>query len=445
MLHFSSFHLKPEMIALLNELGYVSPTPVQQQAISKILRGESLIARFQTGSGKTHAFLIPLMDRLVRGGLQTIIVSPTRELAQQTYAFAVQLKQATPIQKITLMTGGIDFQHDLAALSPLPELLIATPGRLLELLKSPFHQALIQAKSVVLDEADMLFDEAFMQTMDAYLNLLASPQLLAFSASLTPSLLGFLKRHIRVKETIEQDESSITPTRVKHALVNLHHRDVMATLVEFIQTIKPYKVMIFASTVAMVKKIDEYFNNRNIKHEVLHGDLTNRERRQHLKRIKQDEVAVIVASDIASRGLDIDHVSDIISVDLPMDLNYYFHRAGRAGRYQAEGKSYVFYQQGEQNRIDQLSSQGIHFDYLSFKDMILKPVAQFEPRLMHHQDDLAVRKEIKRAIAQTRSNQVKPGYKKKVKMAIDKVRRKFKRKAIQKIIRKRIYGTKEKS
>jgi ATP-dependent RNA helicase CshB len=291
----------------------------------------------------------------------------------------------------------------------------------------------------------MLFDQAFMATMDTFLSLLKSPQILAFSASLSPALLGFLKRHIHVKGTIEQDQSSITPSRVKHALVNLHHRDLMATLVEFMQFIKPYKVIIFASTVTMVKKIDEYLRNRNIQHEVIHGDLTNRERRQHLKRIQQEDAAIIVASDLASRGLDIDHISDVISVDLPMDLQYYFHRAGRTGRYQSEGKSYVFYQQGEQNRIDQLSSQGVTFEYLSFKDNIIKTVHRFEPRSMHHRDELSVRREIKKAIAHTKSTQVKPGYKKKVKLAIDKVRRKFKRKAIQKIIRKRIYGTKERT
>lgn len=445
MLQFSSFSLKPLMVETLRGLGYVSPTSVQQQALPKILRGESLIARFQTGSGKTHAFLIPLMNRLHRSGLQTIIISPTRELAQQTYTFAMELKSATPIQKITLLTGGVDIHHDVEAFQPLPELLIATPGRLVELLKSPFHQALIQASSIVLDEADMLFDQQFMVTMDAFLSLLKSPQILAFSASLSPALLGFLKRHIRVKETIEQDQASITPIRITHALVNLHHRDMLSTLVEFIQFIQPFKVIIFASTVAMVKKIDDYLNHRNVTHEVIHGDLTNRERRQHLKRIQQDEVEIIVASDIASRGLDIDHISHVISVDLPMDLQYYFHRAGRSGRYQSEGKSFVFYHQGEQNRIDQLTAQGVKFEYLSFKDGVLKTVTRFEPRSMHHHDDLAVQKEIKRAIAQTKSNQVKPGYKKKVKLAIDKVRRKFKRKAIQKIIRKRIYGTKEQS
>jgi ATP-dependent RNA helicase CshB len=445
MLQFASFSLKASIIERLLELGYVSPTAVQQQALPTILRGESVIARFQTGSGKTHAFLIPLMNRMHRGGLQTIIISPTRELAQQTYTFATQLKTATPIQKITLLTGGVDIHHDWESFSSLPELLIATPGRLVELLKSPFHQALIQASAIVLDEADMLFDQAFMATMDTFLSLLKSPQILAFSASLSPALLGFLKRHIHVKGTIEQDQSSITPSRVKHALVNLHHRDLMATLVEFMQFIKPYKVIIFASTVTMVKKIDEYLRNRNIQHEVIHGELTNRERRQHLKRIQQEDAAIIVASDLASRGLDIDHISDVISVDLPMDLQYYFHRAGRTGRYQSEGKSYVFYQQGEQNRIDQLSSQGVTFEYLSFKDNIIKTVHRFEPRSMHHRDELSVRREIKKAIAHTKSTQVKPGYKKKVKLAIDKVRRKFKRKAIQKIIRKRIYGTKERT
>lgn len=439
---FSNYALSQAMLQALTAIHFEEPTPVQEVCIPKILKGHSLIARYATGTGKTHAFLIPVMDRLTAdGGLQAIVVVPTRELANQTFHVATELKSINPLLKIRLLTGGVEKERDYETLKNPPHLLVATPGRLTELLQSPFHQTLIQAHTIVLDEADMLLDAVFFATVDRFLSLLKNPQILVFSASIPKPLQGLIRKYIRPDYIFEEKNSAINPERVTHGLVNLHHRDPYAALKDFLDYLNPYLALVFASKVDTVEKIAQYFRDHSVDFALLHGDLPMRERRHTLRAVQEGKYKVVVASDIASRGLDIPAVSDVISFDLPIDLQYYFHRAGRTARYNLKGRSFVFYNEGDQSKVDQLKQQGIRFALYSFKDKIFKEVTTFDTSRFVRTEDPTLKNEIRKAIALTKSSEVKPGYRKKVRLAIEKVKRKYKRKAIQKIIRNRLYKT----
>jgi ATP-dependent RNA helicase CshB len=444
-LPFASYALPSELVASLAKFGYLYATDVQQLVIPRALKGDSLIARFETGSGKTHAFLIPLIATIKQGqGLQAIIFSPTRELANQTHAFCTQItKDFNPLLKTSLLTGGYDKQKDIEKLNPLPEILVTTPGRLPEILKSIPNYDFKMVKKIILDEADMLLDDSFVSMMTSFLTMVQNPQIMVFSASISPTLLSLLKDYIRPDAVIEQPLHAINPNRVQHHLIDIKHLDTANALSAFIKHLQPYLVIVFASTVDRVVALHDALKAQGHDVALLHGSLTQRERKQIVKRIKEGEFSIVVASDIASRGIDIDHVSDVISVDLPKDLTYYFHRAGRTGRFDKLGHSYVFYNSYEDTMIKTLLAKGVVFDYAVFKGGELKPVASFDRQKQFiHKEDVTLKRDIKVAIQKYSSHQVKPGYKKKVKLAIDKVRRKHKRKAINDKIKKRIYGDK---
>lgn len=445
-LPFASYALPPQLVTSLTKFGYLYATDVQQLVIPKALKGESLIARFETGSGKTHAFLIPIIAKIVQGkGLQTIIFSPTRELANQTHAFCTQLmKDVNPLVKVTLLTGGYDKQKDVEKLNPLPEIIVTTPGRLPELLKIIPNYDFKVVKTIVLDEADMLLDDSFVAMMTDFLAMVQQPQIMVFSASITPTLLALLKEYIRPDSVFEQPLHAINPKRVQHHLIDIKHLDTANALSAFIKHLQPYLALVFASTIDRVVHLHDALKAQGHLVALLHGSLTQRERKQIVKRIKDGEFSVVIASDIASRGIDIDHVSDVISVDLPKDLTYYFHRAGRTGRFDKLGHSYVFYNSYEDVMIKTLLAKGVVFDYAVFKGGELKPVASFDrQRLFIHKEDVTLKRDIKQAIQKYQTHEVKPGYKKKLKLAIEKVKKKYRRKAINEKIKKRLYGDKQ--
>lgn len=441
-LPFASFAIPSPLLNRLKDLGYTHASAVQESTIPRALRGESLIVRYQTGSGKTHAFLIPIFARLKPElGLQVLIVSPTRELANQTFQFAKQLNDAllSPF-KITVLTGGFDQGHDQDRLSALPHLLCVTPGRFETIAKRLSKTELSGIQTIVLDEADMLMDTSFLEATSQILSRIERPQLLVFSASMATPLLNRLAGYFRPDSVIEPKEKNINPHQVKHQLIDIKHQDPVQAIVDYLAIVKPYFLMIFASKISRVIGLAESLKQRGIKLAIIHGDLQARERRHLLKRIQAGEFAVVVASDIASRGMDLPNVSDVLSVDLPGDLDYYFHRAGRAGRFDQAGTSSVFYNSHEEDSLQRLKQRGIHFNLVALKDGGLREMKHLTRGKLFRKEDEALSRDIKIAIQKYRSSEVKPGYKKKVKLAVEKVKKLYKRKAIKKKIRDRLFG-----
>jgi ATP-dependent RNA helicase CshB len=441
-LPFTSYALSGPLLAALTTLGYTHTTPVQAATLPRAMQGESLIVRYQTGSGKTHAFLIPIFSALKpHGGLQTIVVSPTRELAMQSFLFAKTLNDAlgNPF-KIVVLQGGFDKQRDGEKLNAEPDLLFITPGRMMDIDRFIKKDSLAKIKKIVLDEADMLMDPSFIESTLTVLSLLSQPQILVFSASMAAPLLNRLAKYFRPDSIIEPKEKTINPTGVRHALIDIKHQDPIQAIIDFIDITKPYFLLVFASRVQRVVSLATSLLSRNLKVASLHGELQARERRHLLKRIQDGEFQIVIASDIASRGMDLPNVSDVLSVDLPQDLDYYFHRAGRAGRFKNDGQSYVLYNSHEEDSLARLKQRGVHFQLLALKNKQLLPVKHLTRGKIFKKEDEALSRDIKIAIQKYSSHEVKPGYKKKVKLAVEKVRSQYKRKAIKKKIRERLFG-----
>ena len=437
---FSAFNINKDLIKILEQNGYVETTPIQQVVIPKALKGENIIAKSETGSGKTHAFLIPIIENCVESNLlQAIILAPSRELARQTYKFANQIISDMSYKKIAvkLFISGEDSNKDLKSFKNGCNILIATPGKLRSLIEeSDFDMSMV--KTLVLDEADMLLDSGFFDTIDAIFKKCdKNLQVEVFSATISEGLEVFLKKYISPDYVVTSTNNELTSKTVKHYFINTKHKDINELLLLFIDQFNPYLLLIFANSKKKTRDIYNFLSSKRIKCGILSGELEARERKSMLRRINNDEFRVVVCSDLVSRGLDIQNVSDVLSVDLPNNLEYYYHRAGRTGRNFKTGNSYVFYDHDTFDLPLKLINDGLEVNFLkvennSFVPMVSPIKEKKRSKKMPTELDIA----IKKAKITTMTKKVKPGYKKKVKTAIEKVKRKHRREIIRKDIRR---------
>lgn len=437
---FNAFNLKKELIDILNKKGYVEATEVQQIVIPKALRYENIIVKSETGTGKTHSFLIPIFNQIeANKKIQAIILSPSRELARQIYAFANEIADCDAYKNVSvkLFVSGEDSLKDIKSFVNGCEILIATPGKL----KGLFDEVeldLSELKTFILDEADMLLDEGFFDTIDDILEKIGRKlQIEVFSATISKKVEVFLKKYISPDYVLTNAEQNYTSKSVTHYFINTKHIDKKELLLKFIELKNPYLLLVFASTKKMVDEIYAFLSSNKIRCGIISGSLEARERKSMLRRIKNDEFRVVVCSDLASRGLDIEDVSDVLSVDLPNNLEYYYHRAGRTGRYYKTGQSYVFYDYDTLDLPNKLIKQGLQVEYLKYAngDFVTdKAPSNISKRKKVVNEELE--SEIKKVKAINRSKKVKPGYKKKIKNEIQKVKNKHKRESIKKDIRR---------
>ncbi len=437
---FNAFNLNSELVEILEKKGYVEATEVQQIVIPKALRYENIIVRSETGTGKTHSFLIPIFNQvIINKRLQAIILSPSRELARQIYTFANEIANSEKYRNLSikLFVSGEDNLKDIKSFSNGCEILIATPGKLKGLL-SETEIPLDDLKTIVLDEADMLLDEGFFDTIDGILEKINREiQIEVYSATISKKVELFLKKYISPDYVLTNSDQNYTAKTVTHYFINTKHQDKKQLLLKFIENKKPYFLLVFASTKKEVDELYNFLNSNKIKAGIISGALEARERKSMLRRIKNDEFRVVVCSDLASRGLDIENVSDVLSVDLPNNLEYYYHRAGRTGRNYKTGQSYVFYDYDSLDLPNKLIKQGLEVKYLKYaNDDFVEDKAPNKEKKHKKAVNQELETEIRKVKAINKSKKVKPGYKKKVKQEIQKVKNKHKRESIKKDIRR---------
>ncbi len=436
---FKSFNLNQKMIDSLTRQGYLSPSSIQTRVIPKALKGGNIVAQSETGSGKTHAFLIPIIENLQldKNLLQTIIIAPTRELARQIYAFAESFKIDYPNLHIRLFTAGQEKERTFRDGMLVPQIIIGTPTRIKAMLIDQQVIDLSYVKTLILDEADMLMEMGYFSDIDAlYRSLKVAPQLMVFSATMEFNLRKRLEKYVGANFVIEMDDIKTAKT-VSHHAIDVKHGDRLRAVELFIDTFNPYLIIVFASRKEDVVAISEFLRSSGHDNIMLHGDMSARERKSAYKLIAANKQRIIVASDLAARGLDIKDVSEVLNYDLPKDLIYYFHRAGRTGRFGAKGKCYSFYNADSSRQIEMLIELGASFSYLELKnDTILATDNLARRKQVKKKVDPELERQIKHASAKAKSNIVKPGYKKKVRDAVAKVKRKHKREIIRKDIRR---------
>jgi ATP-dependent RNA helicase CshB len=440
---FNGFNLSKKMVNALDKLGYHEPSPVQSAVIPKALRGVSLLAQSETGSGKTHAYLIPILEKTDTelNRPQAIIIAPTRELSRQIYDFAREFTKFYPHLHIRLYTPESDVAQNEEGQSVPPQIIIGTPGRLKDILVTRSLFGLQNVRTVVLDEADMLLDLGYFTDIEDIFAILNKPQTMVFSATLKQSLKDELHKFVRSDFEFESDKIQ-TASTVSHHLVDIKHIGASNALIQFLKIRHPYLCLVFVSRIEDLNQLYKDLKDNGIDALYFSGSLNDRSRKKALRDIRSDKYSLIVCSDLLARGIDIPDVSDVISIDLPNDLEFYFHRAGRTGRFGKKGDSWVFYNADTVERPNLLLEQGVKFDFYVLKkgELSRDPVGLAPKKKLSQKKELPEQevKDIKIAKALTRERTVKPMYKKKQQFAIDKVKKKYRRKAIQKSIRKEL-------
>lgn len=422
---------------LVNTKGYEKLTNIQNKVVPGAIKGKNIIGRSSTGSGKTDAFLIPIMERiyLESENVEVIIVAPTRELASQIYANAMDYASNEKKLRIKLLMGGFDRKKDLGKKSLNPHIIIGTPARLKDLLLDNGMYDISKVKTIVLDEIDMIFEMKFLEDIDAIMTKLKKDvQTLAFSATINEQLKVFIKKYMESNILVDLSKDELTASEVKHYAIPLKGKNRKDALLGLVSNLNPYLCLIFASK---KENVNEYFkllreNGYNVG--LIHGDLDSRSRRQAMKKITSFDYEYVVCSDIAARGIDIEGVSHVISIDYPHNLEFYFHRAGRCGRNKATGECYSFYDEKDEKTIKLLINKGLKIENVEFKNGVMKTLKPFVRENVSKKLDPELVKEIKKVTVKNKGTKVKPGYKKKLKEEIDKVKRKHKRQIIKKSI-----------
>ncbi len=342
---FSQFALHERLLKAVAKLNFTEPTPVQVAAIPPALEGRDLRVTAQTGSGKTAAFLLPLLNRLLgdanskkRTDVRSLILLPTRELAQQTLKEVERFSQFTFI-KAGLVTGGEDFKEQAAMLRKQPDILIATPGRLMEHLNAG-SLSLKEVEVLVLDEADRMLDMGFAEDIERITSECANrQQTLLFSATgggkvLREMIAKVLREPMHLKLNSVDQLSETTVQQIITADDPLHKE----RLVQWLLSNETYrKAIVFCNTRTQVDRLYGHLVALDYKAFVLHGDKDQKDRKQAIDRFRQGGSKVLVATDVAARGLDIEDLDLVINFDMPRSGDEYVHRIGRTGRAGADG------------------------------------------------------------------------------------------------------------
>lgn len=429
---FENYQFQPFVKDTIEELKFVSPTKIQKEIIPLVYKHRDVIGISQTGTGKTHAFLIPIMDMIDTDldCVQAVITAPTRELASQIYENARLFVKHNPQIRVSLIIGGSDKQKAIGKLSTQPHVVIGTPGRIKDLSLNEQALRITTADIFVIDEADMTLEFGYLEDLDAVLGKMKDTlQMMVFSATIPNMLRPFLQKYMNAPKIIEIDEQLVSSRNVSHYLVPTKHRNRYDVLKEIMNVIDPYICLIFCNKRTEVSDITRKLREDGYKVGEIHGDLEPRERRQMMRRIKNMEYQYIVATDIAARGIDIDGASHIINMEFPSELDFYIHRSGRCGRGKYTGECYSMYDTTNESIVHDLEKKGITFEVKELKgqQFVDGQVREKRKSRVKHQSD--VEKQISQMVRKPKK--VKPGYKKKRKMEIEKLVRKEKRAMIQ--------------
>ena len=330
---FYNLGISNELVDILKKNGITEPTPIQERAIPDLVRGRDIVAQSQTGTGKTLTFLLPLMDKIEenKNFIQGLIITPTRELAIQITNEARKLAVAKNIS-ILAAYGGQDIEAQIHKLKSGIHLVIATPGRLLDHIRRE-NIELGKLGSLVLDEADEMLNMGFLEDIEAIVTKTPkSRQTMLFSATISNEVRKLAKRFMRDPLQIEIESKNVTLDEIKQVVIETTERKKVDTLCQLIDEFRPYLAIVFCRTKKKVIEINTELLSKGYNSDELHGDLSQAKRERVMKDFRSAKLQILVATDIAARGIDVEGVTHVINYDIPDDVDSYIHRIGRTGR-----------------------------------------------------------------------------------------------------------------
>lgn len=418
---FGQFNLKPEIISVLTAIGFTTPTPVQAKLIPDVLQGRDVVGQSQTGSGKTHTFLIPIFNQLESDQhyVQAVITTPSRELAAQitkaTKLFAEKLDQNITISEFV---GGTDKLRQIKQLEKQqPQIVIGTPGRIKDLVTSGALK-LHAVKQLVVDEADMTLDMGFLSEVDFIAGAMPEAlQTLVFSATMPEKLKPFLKKYLDNPHFESIPVSTVIADTIDNWLLATKSKDKNDVIYQVLTTGNPYLALVFANTKERVKNIASNLRGRGLKVAEIHGDIEPRERRRVMKAIQNLGYQYVIATDLAARGIDIAGVSHVINDEIPDELEFFVHRVGRTGRNGLPGLAITLYGPDEEAEVAELEALGINFKAKRIENGEFTDVKDRRARKQR----VATTKKLDPTMVgmvKKKKKIVKPGYKRRIKSAI---------------------------
>lgn len=345
MTTFEKMGLSSALLHILQGQGIVTPTPVQVKAIPTLLAGEDAVVQAQTGTGKTLAFLLPIMEKIRtdRREAQALIITPTRELAIQITAEARKLAEAREGLSVLAAYGGQDVERQLRKLHNGTQLIIGTPGRLLDHLQRG-SLTLGSVRTLVLDEADQMLHMGFLAEVENIITRVPrSRQTMLFSATMPDNVKRLAKAYMNQPHDIRVAENTrVTLDSIRQIVVECTDRSKQPTLIDMIRKERPYLAVIFCRTKRRASTLNKALQEAGFASDELHGDLSQAKREQVMRAFRNAKLELLVATDVAARGIDVEGVTHVFNYDIPLDVDYYIHRIGRTGRAGEKGVAITF-------------------------------------------------------------------------------------------------------
>ena len=383
---FAELGLAPDLLAVLKKLGFHTPTDIQRELIPHALRGRDCLGQAKTGTGKTAAFALPMLQRLKPGGgFQGLVLVPTRELALQVDQHVRMLGENHPL-KTLLVYGGTRIKHNLQRLKDKREIVVGTPGRVLDLIGRGALD-LSKTKIAVLDEVDRMLDIGFRDDIRRILRQIKGKhQTIFVSATVTDDIRRLARTFMHEPAELDVSADTLTVDEVQQDFVSVHPQDKYQTLLGFLRHENPKLVIVFTNTKHAARRVAKRLKDSGINCKEIHGDLDQRRRERVMKSFRNAHIQVLVATDLASRGLDVMEISHIVNYDVPEEASGYVHRIGRTARMGQSGYALTFVtpEQGKLlTEIEKLINKELHQHHA--------PWAVSRPRPEPVKDDAAVK------------------------------------------------------
>ncbi|MEK4424603.1 DEAD/DEAH box helicase [Solibacillus sp. FSL K6-1523] len=426
MSKYTDYNFKPFLQDAIAKLGFTEPTPIQKEIIPLVLKGKSAIGQAHTGTGKTHSFLLPIVQRIQeeKQEVQAVITSPTRELAQQIFDALNQLTEGTEITS-KLFIGGTDKQRSIDRLKTQPQIVVGTPGRIRDLVK---ENALLvhTAPILVVDEADLAFDMGFIEEIDGFASSMPDKlEMFVFSATIPEKLKPFLKKYMDAPTHVHMNDKRPVAEGIDFVLVPVRSKSRNARLLDVMKGINPFLAVVFCNTRKNAESVATFLAEQGIRVGQIHGDLSPRDRKKMMKQVRDLEFQYIVATDLAARGIDIQGISHVINYELPEDLEFFVHRVGRTARAGTKGTAITLFQPEDEDAIVRIEKMGIPFVQ---KDVKNGEWTELKERHSRKNRVKQIDEIDQKAIALVRKpKKVKPGYKRNMRWEMEKVKKRERR------------------